>query len=113
MKQFRSFIAGFILAVALIAVAQVSAGVAGFKTDLIAAFTANFTAPQRTAIANSFVSAYQGEWNRRVATGTVDNAANRGSFAADKITAYVNEIVQAETHKAALAAVPTPTPLPN
>lgn len=113
MKNVRPFVFGFIFACVLLTTTQIFAGVAGFKTDLIAAFTANFTAGQRTTIANSFVSAYQNEWNARVAAGTADNAANRGLFAIDKIIEHVQTIVRAEQHKTALNAVPMPTPLPQ
>jgi hypothetical protein len=107
-----SFLAGAILMAALVFSVQVFAGVAGFKTDLKAAVGANFTAGEQQKVRDSFVSAYQAEWDQKVAAGTVDNAANRGDFAADKIIAYIQGIVFSSTYKASLQAVATPTPLP-
>jgi hypothetical protein len=96
-----------------IATTPAFAGLASFKTALIAAVQANFTAGQQTEIRNSFVSAYQTEWDARVRAGTADTAANRGNFAADKIIDYVNDVRNGELKKAAITALPTPTPLPQ
>lgn len=92
---------------------QVSAGIASFKTALVANVTANFTVPERQKITDTFVTAYQSEWNARVAAGTVDNATNRGNFVADKVIDYIQGIVRAEQHRTNIQAVALPTPLPQ
>src|SRR4051812_26275866 len=115
MKRFR-FILTILLALLIgYAAAQMqpasthAASIATFKTALISAVQANFPAGQQTTVANSFVSAYQGEWNARLADGTyTDTPANRGQFAADKIIAYVQEVVRSEQYKASIQAVASP-----
>jgi hypothetical protein len=76
------------------------------KTDIKAAFAANLDATTIQKVRDRFVSAYQSEWNQRVATGTVDNAANRNTFAVDKVFDYINGIYQGESAKANQAALP-------
>lgn len=90
------------------------AGIAGFRTDLATAFQNNFTAAQRASVANSFVSAYQGEFNSLLAANAItNNAAGRGQFAVNKVIDYVQDVHRSEQHKASLQAVVTPTPLPD
>jgi hypothetical protein len=113
MKRTQSFIAGFVLAIVLLSSINALAGIATFKTDLIAAFTNNFLAADRQRVANAFVNAYPAEWQARVAAGTADTSANRGDFAADKIIEYIKVVVKATEQNSAVSAVPTPTPLPN
>lgn len=112
MKSLKFFTLGFIFALFLsISVQHTLAGIASFKTDLKAAVTNNFLAADRTRITDAFVAAYQAEWNARVAAGTVDNATNRGDFAADKVIDYMKAIVFKRESDAVVQAVASPTPL--
>lgn len=90
-----------------------NAGVATFKTALVAAVTAHFSPTDRTRVANAYVSANQAEWNARVASGTVDNDNNRREFAGDQITAMILFTVYSEERRMSVSALPTPTPLPQ
>lgn len=113
MKHFRSFFLGVILTLALTFALQASAGVASFKTAFIADMNAQFDAATKQRIANAFVSAYQAEWNARVAAGTADTLANRGQFVADKtVDTYIKGVVQQAETDALRQALPAPTPLP-
>lgn len=80
----------------------------GLKTAIRQAFTANLDAGTRTKLIDRFVSAYQEEWNARVAGGTTDNATNRGIFASDKVFDYVQNIYRSGSSRELQAAVPQP-----
>jgi hypothetical protein len=84
------------------------ANIQGLKTAIINAFTANLTATERQKLRDRFVAEYQGEWNALVAAGTVDNAANRGLFAVDKLFHYLNDIYRAGSARENQSAVPPP-----
>ncbi len=84
-----------------------------FKSDLKAAFVANFTAVPRNRIVNAFASAYG-------YSATIPDTANPGAtlpnpvtsadFAVDKIVEYIQNIVKGEEHKTAQAAVVVANP---
>lgn len=79
-----------------------------FKTELLNLFstTANLDSSTKTKIRNRFVSAYQTEWQNRVASGTTDNAANRAAFAIDKIAEHIANIYSAQHRAEQLAELP-------
>lgn len=79
--------------------------ISALKTAIISAFTANLDIATRTALIARFIVKFQSEWNYKVANGTVDNAANRGAFAVDKIFDYINSVYRDESHKELVAAV--------
>lgn len=78
------------------------------RTDFSQALTANLDAVTRQKLRDRFVAAYQGEWNTRVAAGTVDNSTNRGQFAVDKVFDYIQETFRAGSQRENAAALPTP-----
>jgi len=76
------------------------------KTDIKTAFGANLDAATIQKVRDRFVSAYQAEWNARVASGTLDTAANRNTFAVDKVFDYISSIYTSESAKANAATLP-------
>jgi hypothetical protein len=78
------------------------------KTDIKTAFGANLDATTIGKVRNRFVSAYQSEWNIRVNGGVTDNAANRNTFAVDKVFDYMQEIYTRESNRENHAAVAAP-----
>lgn len=113
MKQFKSLITGFLLALFLFWAIPSLAGVAGFKTALSQAFTNNFSPQINQGIANAYVSKYKVKWLQRVASGTADNPTNRGVFAVDMIAEEIEATYVNEQKQAAILALPSPSSLPQ
>jgi hypothetical protein len=109
MKTIRHIIYGLILGVTISVAFQAHAGIASFKADLLTAVQSNFLAADRARIANAFASAY----GYQATINGQPNPQTKGDFAADQLVNYVKNIVLSEEAKAAVVAVPTPTPLPN
>jgi hypothetical protein len=80
----------------------------GLKADFRAAFVANLDATTRTKLLDRFVVVYQQEWNARVAGGTVDNAANRGIFASDKIFDNIQRVYRSGSYQENVGTLPQP-----
>lgn len=79
-----------------------------FRTELFQTLSTstNVEASRKTELASAVISAYQSEWDARVASGTADNAANRGRFVADEMFQFLSEIVKAYRHRTDIAALP-------
>jgi len=76
------------------------------KVDIKTAFGADLDATTIQKVRDRFVASYQTEWNQRVATGTVDNAANRNTFAVDKVFDYINAIYTSRSVAESVATLP-------
>jgi hypothetical protein len=82
--------------------------ISGLKTAIQTAFTSNLDATTRQKLANRFVLAFPNEWATRVASGTTDNATNRGIFAIDKLFDYLNNIYRSGSSQELVATLPQP-----
>ena len=82
--------------------------IAGLKSDIVAAFTANLDAATRTKLASRMISAYPNHWQAYLSGGGTDTPANRGEFAADRLFNYLQDIYRGESYKENVAAIPPP-----
>lgn len=81
-----------------------------FQTELLALLTTtvNLDSATKTKLRNRIVTirAYSHQWSVRVASGTTDNAANRGAFLAEKMVEFLKDIYLAGSSAENVAAMP-------